>query len=309
MTFMDKQHMADREYTERIRAGQAAELAAEFGLKKIGTRPRLWTYLKALWSRRQFIWVLASANAYARNRDTYLGQLWNVLNPLLWAAVYFVVFGLILGTRRDVDNFLAYLIIGVFLFRFVGQSFSAGAKAIAGNLSLIRSLHFPRAVLPVAGVFAEFIILLPALVVMCLIVAASGPFYDTDSTPTWSWLLAVPALALMLMFCVGCSLLIARLVADVRDFSNLLPFITRVLFYLSGVLYSIERRFGDALGPLLPYAEHQPVAVYLTLVRQSMMEEFAVEPRMWAFGAGWSVLFLVTGFLLFWRAEERYGRD
>lgn len=306
---MDKHHTADTEYRARIEAGQAEELAAELGLKKIGARPRLWSYLKALWSRRQFMWVLASATAYARNRDNYLGQLWNVLNPLLWAAVYFLVFGLILGTQRDVENFLAYLIIGVFLFRFVGQSFSAGAKAIAGNLSLIRSLHFPRAVLPIAGVFAEFIILLPALAVMCLIVAVSGPFYDTDSMPTWSWLLAVPALVLLFLFCVGCSLLIARLVADVRDFSNLLPFITRVLFYLSGVLYSIERRFGDALGPLLPYAEHQPVAVYLTLVRQSMMPEFPLDGRMWLFGVGWAMLFFVAGFLLFWRAEERYGRD
>lgn len=306
---MEKQYTANSDYAARIEAGQAEEIATEFGLQKIGTRPRLWSYLKALWSRRQFMWALASANAYARNRDNYLGQLWNVLNPLLWAAVYFLVFGIILGTRRDVDNFLAYLIIGVFLFRFVGQSFSAGAKAITGNLSLIRSLHFPRAVLPIAGALAEFIILLPALGVMCLIVAASGPFYNIDSRPTWSWLLAVPAVMLLLLFCVGCSLLIARLIADVRDLSNLLPFITRVLFYLSGVLYSIERRFGDALGPLLPYAEHQPVAVYLTLVRQSMMDEFTLDGRMWLFGVGWAMLFLVAGFLLFWRAEERYGRD
>lgn len=299
----------DKQYAARLEAGQAGELAEEFGLHKIGTRPKLWAYMKSLWSRRQFLWVLSSANAYARNRDNYLGQFWNVLNPLLWAAVYFLVFGLILGTRRDVENFLAYLIIGVFLFRFVGQSFSAGAKAISGNLSLIRSLHFPRAVLPIAGAVAEFMILLPALVVMCLIVAFSGPFYDVSSTPTWSWLLAIPAVALLFLFCIGCSLLIARLITDVRDLSNLLPFITRVLFYLSGVLYSIERRFGDALGPLLPYAEHQPVAVYLTLVRQAMMEEFQVDGRMWLFGIGWAVLFLVAGFLLFWRAEERYGRD
>jgi teichoic acid transport system permease protein len=299
----------DRQYAQRLEAGEAEQLASELGLHEIGARPRLWPYLKALWSRRQFIATMASASAYARNRDNYLGQVWNVLNPLLWAAVYFLVFGLILGTQRDVENFLAFLIIGVFLFRFIGQSFSAGAKAINGNVSLVRSLHFPRAVLPIAGALTEFIILLPALGVMFLIVSVSGPFYGVSSTPTWSWLLAIPAIALLLMFSTGCSLLIARLVADVRDLSNLLPFITRILFYLSGVLYSIERRFGDELGALLPYAEHQPVAIYLSLVRQATMPEFAIDGRMWLFGVGYAVLFLVGGFLFFWRAEERYGRD
>jgi teichoic acid transport system permease protein len=299
----------ERRLLERLEAGEAEQLATEFGLHRIGARPKLIDYVRSLWSRRQFIWTMSSSTAYARNRDNYLGQLWNVLNPLLWAAVYFTVFGVLLGTQRDVENFLAFLIIGIFLFRFVGQSFSGGAKAISGNVSLVRSLHFPRAVLPISSALAEFIILLPAVAVMSLIVAISGPFYGVSSTPTWSWLLLVPAIALLYLFCTGCALIIARLVADVRDVSNLLPFITRLLFYLSGVFYSVQERFGDTLGPLLPYAEHQPVAVYLSLARSAMMPEFELDSTMWLFGAGWALLFLVGGFIFFWRAEERYGRD
>lgn len=301
--------MNDR-YATRLKAGEGAALAEELGLQPIGVRPKLGAYIRSLWSRRQFIWTMASSTAYARNRNNYLGQAWNILNPLLWAGVYFFVFGVLLGTRRDVENFLAFLVIGVFLFRYVGNSFTGGSKAISGNLSLIRSLHFPRAVLPISNTLTEFIILLPAIVVMCLIVAVSPLVYpDVSDGPTWSWLLLPVAILLIYLFSTGCALLIARLVSDVRDLANLLPFITRLLFYLSGVFYSIEVRFGDALGPLLPYAEHQPVAVYLYLARSSMMDEFPVDGTMWLFGIGWALLFLVGGFLLFWRAEERYGRD
>lgn len=300
----------DRQYTARLEAGESAQLAEELGLHRIGARPKLGAYLRSLWSRRQFIWTMATAHAYARNRDNYLGQFWHILNPLLWAAVYFTVFGVILGTRRDVENFIAFLVIGVFLFRFVSSTFSGGAKAISGNLSLVRSLHFPRAVLPISTVLAEFLILIPAVVVMVLIVAASGSFYgDVDSDPMWSWLLLPLAVLLLYLFCTGVGMIIARLVADVRDLANLLPFINRLLFYLSGVFFSLEVRFGEALGPLLPYAEHQPVAVYLSLARSAMLEEFPLDGTMWLFGVGWALLALIGGFLFFWRAEERYGRD
>jgi teichoic acid transport system permease protein len=300
----------DSEYATRLKAGEGAALAGELGLKRIGVRPKLAAYLRSLWSRRQFTWAMASSNAYARKRNNYLGQGWNILNPLLWAAVYFTVFGVLLGTRRDVENFLAFLVIGVFLFRFVATTFTGGAKAISGNLSLVRSLQFPRAVLPISSALTEFVVLMPAVVVMCAIVAVSGFVYpDVDDGLRWGWLLLPVAILLLYLFCTGCSLLIARLVTEVRDLANLLPFITRLLFYLSGVFYSIEVRFGEALGPLLPYAEHQPVAVYLYLARSSMLDEFPIDGTMWLFGVGWAMLFLVGGFLLFWRAEERYGRD
>lgn len=93
----------DTEHASRLQSGEGAALAEQYGQSRIGARLRLGTYLKELWSRRQFIWALSTSNAYARNRDNYLGQLWNILNPLMmWAAVYFFVFGILLGTRRDV---------------------------------------------------------------------------------------------------------------------------------------------------------------------------------------------------------------
>jgi teichoic acid transport system permease protein len=299
----------DTQYMTRLRAGEGAALADELGLQRIGVRPPLRRYLQALWARRQFTWTMATSHARARNFNNYLGQLWNILNPLLWSAVYFLAFGLLLGARggMDTQTYVAFLVTGVFMFRFISSAMMVGAKSISGNISLVRSLHFPRAVLPISSVLTEVVVLLPALVVLCLIVLVTG------QGPSWAWLLFPLATLLIWMFSTGLALIIARLVADVRDLSNLLPFITRLLLYTSGVFYSIERFrdsfYDNGIGWLYPVAENQPVAVYLTLARSTLMDDMSSDGRVWLLGGGYAVIFLVGGFLYFWRAEERYGRD
>ena len=281
--------------------GSTAEVAARYGLHRVGTRPPLREYLRQLWSRRQFISVLATSKAYARNQNNYLGQLWSVLNPLILAGVYFLVFGLLLNTRGNIDNFVGFLTIGVFMFGFTASSLTAGAKSITGNLSLVRALHFPRAVLPVSIALTELATLLPALVVLCAIVLISG------ETPTWSWLLFPVAVLLQYAFNTGCVFVAARLVVASRDLLNVIPMVIRLARYISGVFFPIAHYVGD--NPAGALLEYQPIAVYLELARQCLLAELPLDPVLWAWGTGWAVLFLIVGFLVFWQAEERYGRD
>lgn len=291
--------------------GEADSAARQNGLEPIGLRPHLRAYIKDLWSRRSFIKVLAFSKAYAENQNTYLGQVWMLLSPLLNAAVYVVIFGFILQVgRAGIDNTIAFIVCGVFMFRFFERSVMAGAHSINKNLNLVRTVHFPRAVLPVAGVLAELAVLGPTVVVMCLISYFSGylPFAGKVTIDGY-WLLLVPAIALLWLFSTGCAFLVARWVAITPDLDNLLPHIMRVLMYASGVIFSIDRFVGDfSWGWIVAY---QPVAVYLYLVRSCLLNEPSYQPdlTMWLFGIGWAALFAVVGFLVFWRGEERYGRD
>lgn len=297
----------DRRYDEQwVRQTVGAN-----ALEPMGVRPPLREYVRQLWRRRSFIRVLASSKAYARNQNNYLGQAWSILTPVLNAAVYVLIFGFILQVARaGIENTIAFIVVGTFMFRFFESSISAGSKSIRSNLNLVRSVHFPRAVLPVAGVLAELTVLGPALIVMCAISWASGllPF-EGDVPITWRWLLLVPAVLLLWLFSTGCAFLVARWVAITPDLNNIIPFVMRFAMYGSGVIFSIDRFVGAySWGWIL---EYQPVAVYLYLARSSILNEPAYPPdaTMWAFGAGWAVLFLVVGFLVFWRGEERYGRD
>ncbi len=83
-------------------------------------------------------------------QDTLLGNLWHLGNPLLSVAVYYLIFGVVLGVTRGIDNYILWLSIGVFAFGLTTSTVLGGATSIASNKGLIRSIRFPRALLTVS---------------------------------------------------------------------------------------------------------------------------------------------------------------
>jgi len=291
--------------------GSVKRAVLDNDLEQIGVRPRLTTYFREMWRYRPLVQVMAVSKAEAENQNTYLGQVWSLVSPTINALVYVLIFGFLLKIGREgIENTIAFIVVGVFMFRFFERSVMAGAHSLQKNMNLVRSVQFPRAVLPTAGVLAELTMLLPALVVMCVISYLSG-FLPVAGKVTidWYWLLLFPAVLLMWVFSTGCAFISARLVAQTPDVDNLLPHVMRILMYASGVIFSVDRFVSQFSWGFL--MEYQPVAIYLYLVRSSLLNEPAYPPDafMWLLGVLWALLFSVLGFLFFWAGEERYGRD
>ena len=271
-------------------------------LTLVGGRPPLPEYLRQVWQRRSFIYALARFRIEAENQQNRLGLAWVVLKPLLNAGLYGTIFGILLSSGR-LSHFVEFLVIGVFLFEFFATSFTSGAKSITTNTALVQSLAFPRMALPVAVVLQRLLQFVPMLAIMVVAVAAFGHPVSVG------WLLLVPLTALFFLFNTGLALIAARLTVHVRDLNNLLPFLTRITFYTTGIFFSIEQRFAD--DPLvLRIASFVPLHEFLTLARGVLLDDPAFEapPEFWLYASVWSVAVLVVGVLFFWSAEERYGR-
>ena len=290
-----------------------AREAERNGLIELGGRPPLRRYLPDLWRQRHFAIELARSRFRAANEEDRLGILWNVLGPLLNAAVYGVVFKYLLPSSSRPSNFIPFLVTGVFIFQFFSACFQGGARAIVGNMGLIRSLHFPRATLPISLVIQQIYALVPMVVVLVLVVLATG------EPITWKWLEVIPALVLMSIFCTGVAFVAARLTIHIRDLAQLIPFITRIMFYVSGVFYNIERTFQQPV--LRQVLTKNPVYIYIALVRDGLVtvdpihfkDRTVIEPYAtagtWWMAVIWAFGLALIGFLYFWRAEEVYGRE
>jgi teichoic acid transport system permease protein len=281
------------------------ELARRHGLSAAGALPSLPAYARLLWSYRHFITAYANAKVTSSLGTTRLGMVWQVLTPLINAAVYYVIFGVILNTKGNVDNFIAYLCTGVFVFNFTQSVVQGGVQAITSNLGLIRALHFPRASLPISVALVEARNVVAAMVVLISIVLITGE----PVTP--QWLLLVPALFLQSVFNAGLAMFVARLGSKLTDIKQLIPFIMRIWLYLSAVLYPVTKFTEHLHGWKLRLVEANPLLVFIELARHALLEhvKLAGTPRLlWVEALCWTVLVGLGGFVYFWRGEKGYGR-
>src|SRR3984957_7702099 len=316
-------------------SGDLAALAARYGLRPSSARPSLASYLGLVWQRRHFIVAYATARNVSMYTEARLGQLWQVLTPLLNSGVYYLVFGILFQQNRGISDYIAYLVTGVFIFGFTERSIVVGSTVMRANIALIRALHFPRACLPVAYVLVEFQQLMLSMIVLFTIVLGTG------EPLTFYWLYLMPALLLQATFNMGAALILARMGAGAQDVSQLIPFLLRVWRYFCGVMYSIA-----SLPAALPdWAKDvlsvNPAAVYISLTRYAIMATIRtdapgakpynaaqcalfttkktpalqaychpgiVPSELWLAGIGWAILTLVGGVVFFWQAETRYGR-
>nr|WP_062338644.1 ABC transporter permease [Herbidospora sakaeratensis] len=282
-----------------------AALAKRHGLRRAIARPSLPFYVGQLWARRHFVLKYATSRNVSKYSQSMLGQLWQLLTPLLNAGVYYLMFGVILDQKKDISNYTAFLITGVFIFTFTQRTVSSGAKSISNNLSMIRALHFPRAALPLAYAVQELQQLLWSMLVLIGIVLLTG------EPVTLYWLFIPVALLLQLTFNVGAGLFMARVGAFARDMNQLLPFIMRTWLYASGVFFSIPDRVADlpeSLAFVQYIMELNPAAAYIELMRDLLIHDHTPPQWAWTTAIFWAVFALVIGFWYFWRAEERYGR-
>lgn len=282
-----------------------AQLAARHGLRVAGERPTLAEYSRRLWAYRHFIAAYANAKLVASYSNAKLGQLWQVLTPLTNAAVYYLIFGVVLAQNDSIPNFIAYLTTGLFIFNFTQSAVLAGTQSISGNLGLIRALHFPRASLPLSTTITQFQQLLASMVVLIGIVLVTG------EPITWKWLMLVPALLLQAVFNAGVVLLVARMGSKASDLKQVMPFLMRTWMYGSGVLYSVSL-FERLPGWATTLVQYNPLLVYIELARYALLDQAPLLneslAQLWLVGAGWALVAGIGGFIYFWRGEQEYGR-
>jgi teichoic acid transport system permease protein len=293
-------------------------LAESYGLKASSARPSLLTYVKQLWERRHFIRVYATSRSVTKYSRSVLGGLWHVLTPLFNAAVYLLIFGIVLRVDRGIPNYLVFLVTGVFVMNYTTSSVTSGARSISGNLSLIRALHFPRASLPLSSTLIELRQLMFSMAVLITIVLVT-PVHLVGERPlqapepiTWLWLLVVPALFLQTVFNIGLAFIMARVGAAVTDIQQLLPFALRVWLYSSSVIFPIGDRLKETSVPswMIDVLMANPAAVYIELIRSLLMQthEAWFGQFTWLLAVAWAVVVFGAGFVYFWAAEEKYGR-
>jgi teichoic acid transport system permease protein len=274
----------------------AAE-AHSAGLVQMGARPPLGEYLRRLWDRREFALLVPLGEMRQRNMDTLLGSSWHVLNPLFQAGIYYLLFGVLLQQRAGVENYPAWLIIGLFLFGLTQKSVQSSARIIVTKAAMLRNLNFPAGILPISVNLSEMLAFIPAAGVMVLVVLLTG------ERPALVWILLVPLVLLQFFMNLGLSFIVARLTVHFRDLDNLLNHLLRMWMYFSGVLFPIDLAPEGWVRELLRV---NPPHTFLATARGLLLDG-VLDTRAATLALLWTVVALVLGLLFFHRNEGRYS--
>jgi ABC-type polysaccharide/polyol phosphate export permease len=163
-------------------------------------------------------------------RDSILGVVWSLLNPLLLLVVYTVAFKSIL--RVQTENYPYFLLAGLLPWNFFASSLTASTQAITGNANLIKKVYFPRETLPIATVLFTFSQLLLALAVFLpALLLISGV------RPHWTAILFIPLLLFHVLFTLGLAFILATCTAFFRDVAHLTEVAVVLLFWMTPIVY------------------------------------------------------------------------
>lgn len=272
------------------------------GLKSLQSRPSFFTYCKQLWGYRSFIWADARLKALRTTKDYRLWRLWLVLQPLLDVLFYAFLFGLILKTSKGVENFLGFLVIGVIFMRMMVALLNQGSMLIRTSRGFIQTFQFPRAALAISQTLRNLLDnVLPAVIAVTMAIA-----YQRFDGLSWSLILAVPLFLMMHIFGCGLMLIAARLTAEIPDTRALITFASQAWFFLSGVMFSIDRFVDHSMLHAIMTAN--PAYIFLQALRGSVIYNSPPDLSGWVVLALWTFGTFFIGLFYFWLAEAKYVR-
>jgi len=209
-----------------------------------------------------------------------LGYLWWILEPLLWVAVFYVVFSVIRGTRTG--DFLIFLMTGKLAFIWFSKSVTMASASLVGGKGLIGKVDVPKTLFPMASI-QEALYKQSAVFVVLFIVLASNGF-----PPTVNWLYVLPVIMVNYIMIVACAFIGASLVAIVLDFKPLIGLGMMFLMFTSGIFWDVNALDPDKAALLLAV---NPLAFILDAYRQVLMYDSTPDMyHLLVVGAGFGAL-------------------
>jgi lipopolysaccharide transport system permease protein len=276
-------------------------------------RPPLAERLAELWRYRHLVLNLVLRDLKVRYKNSVLGFLWSMASPLLMMLVFWLIFGKVMqsGTRA----YHAFVLVGILPWNWFSVAVAGGIGSIVGNASLINKVYFPREILPLSLVLSELVNFMLALPVLLVILVASGiPL-------TWFALWLPVIVVIQATFTLGIVLALTTANVYYRDTSVIMDVALLAWFFLSPIIYPVERLAEtrlDVLGQVMD-AERlsyivNPMASLIASYRTVLYGSPTGPPGPPALDflvrtAVTALLTLVVGYWVFHRHSGRFGEE
>ncbi|WP_187369127.1 ABC transporter permease [Baekduia soli] len=255
--------------------------------------------------------TLAATDFKLKFFGSFLGYLWQLMNPLMLFGVLFVVFSFALKLDAGVKYYPVALLLGIVLFSFFSEATTAAVRSLMARESLVRKVDFPRLAVPMASVMTSTFNLALNLVPVLVFLLISG------GRPRLAWLGFLVVIAVLVLFAFGMAMILSVAFVKFRDIEPIWNVVLQLLFYSSGVFFTVDTIAGRAHGRLLVDIFFcNPFAALLATARNLLVDPSWQAPTQ-SLSSGWLLLIpagiiiasLAFGFLMFRAMAPRVAED
>jgi lipopolysaccharide transport system permease protein len=260
--------------------------------------------LRELWAHRELIYFLTKRELQIRYKQSFFGISWALLQPLIFAGVFALFFGVIAKIQPPNDlPYAVFAVAGIVPWLFTSTAIQQGAGSLVLDANLIAKVYFPRLALPISkglSLIIDLLIALPIVIVVTLL-------YGVGIAPT-IWL--VPAFLLLgVVTAFSLATLFAAINVKYRDVQLVVPMLIQILFFASPVLYP-GTMVGDTSGHAWSYIYSiNPMASVLDGMRWALIDGQPYPGTANILISVGSALLLLLGSLLYFRRAEDFFAD
>lgn len=286
------------------------------------TRPSALRRARRVWEYRELLSSLTRKEVKVRYKDSILGFVWTLLNPLMYLIVFSIVFATLL--RASVPFYGLFLLSGLLAWTLFSTGVAGATSSITGNASLVQKVWFPREILPLSAVGSAFVTFLFQLAVLGIALAVF------TRSPDWGLLwLVIPAVAVTMLWATALGIVFSALNVLYRDIQHLVELVMLAWFWLTPIVYQYDILGRELVARGLPerFAMLNPIVPVVVAIQRVIYnpthsvgtpneEGFALMYR----PAGWylvnlgasglvALVVLVLGLRVFGRIEADFGEE
>jgi lipopolysaccharide transport system permease protein len=256
---------------------------------------------REIWEYRDLLMLLVRRDFLAKYKQTLLGPLWFILQPLLSAVVMSIAFHKVAGIATGHAPPLLFNLCALLPWAYFSQNVTTGAATFTANAHLFGKVYFPRLLVPIGTVVSNLF----AFALQGAVFAVFFAWFALRGAPihvSAAAILVLPLIAIVAVLSLGVSLLLAASTARFRDLSHLTPVLLQLWMFASPVFYPMDLFTRNSAWSWLAWAN--PMAPIVEHYRTLLLGEGVWNPAMLLTSAGISVATLLLGVVAFNRAER-----
>jgi lipopolysaccharide transport system permease protein len=258
--------------------------------------------MRALVTHRQLLQDFAWRELRSRYKGSALGFGWNFAIPLLQLAVFYLLFGVLLGQRPRTgtgeQNYAVFLFVGLLPWTFFANSLGQGATSIIANGAIVKKVRLPLQLLPAASVLSSFANFLLSMVVLFVVLAIFGPRHPEG-------LISLPLLVLIqIVMNLGFAYLLAAANVFFRDVQHILGILLTAWYFLTPVLFSVEIVANRPTERELLYLN--PMSAVVVSYQRALLDGLPPEWDRLVYSAVFAVAIFAIGFWYFRRTKDQF---